>query len=201
MENIEGDMTTMKEELAEIKSSLATFTQIAATMQEMVAEANAAKAVAEEARDRAEIKLTQKKAAQRSGKPSRRSVSIGSVMAELPSGSDSDQNADGTTNGSSTSDITMKFDVLDLDMQIKVVKMIQSALHEKHSGKHDDHERYIDAIMTAFTQRGIGIIMTDSDTAWEDFKYNHFAIAGAIETITIDILQSTLSSKGAALAR
>ena len=80
MENIEGDMTTMKEELAEIKSSLATFTQIAATMQEMVAEANAAKAVAEEARDRAEIKLTQKKAAQRSGKPSRRSVSIGSVM-------------------------------------------------------------------------------------------------------------------------
>ncbi len=48
MENIEGDMTTMKEELAEIKSSLATFTQIAATMQEMVAEANAAKAVADE---------------------------------------------------------------------------------------------------------------------------------------------------------
>ena len=162
MENIEGDMTTMKEELAEIKSSLATFTQIAATMQEMVAEANAAKAVAEEARDRAEIKLTQKKAAQRSGKPSRRSVSIGSVMAELPSGSDSDQNADGTTNGSSTSDITMKFDVLDLDIQIKVVKMIQSALHEKHSGKQDDHERYIDAIKTAFTQRGIGIIMTIS---------------------------------------
>ena len=84
MENIEGDMTTMKKELAEIKSSLATFTQIAATMQEMVAEANEAKAVAEEARDRAEIKLTQKKAAQRSGKPSRRSVSIGGVMAELP---------------------------------------------------------------------------------------------------------------------
>jgi len=73
----------LQEQMTQLMDFVKAQTSMMGNMQEAVAEAEQARKTAEEARDRAETELTQK-IAQGSDKNSRRSVSIGGMMASLP---------------------------------------------------------------------------------------------------------------------